>query len=339
MTDAQDRWEVSRWQLMFEEIYGHANRAAGEVNIGFRMLEEVGEVVRECRAREPKQVRYHLPDVFAWLCALCSVRELRLTEVAWDRYQAGCPTCRQIPCLCPPTKSRRGPTLEEPTKRGAPRKRQVSTQEQFTFRDWTLLEWERHLEAVYGDRNDSLDWIDVAARVSEHAGAVAKVIRQRQNITELKKETANVFAWSIALWNCLQAQSATENKSFAALVFDKYPNYCPLCLGRPCKCPRPVARLFISSQMRTQEATALRAAAREAVVESRLEPIMFEDFNAQFFFDPQAEALRRLDECDVLVIVLEKALTKPVYSEFYTAAARDIPIWVFLLEGISQTPA
>jgi hypothetical protein len=45
----QRRWKLSEWQEMFETIYGHRNKASNEVYTWFRLLEEIGELVKETR--------------------------------------------------------------------------------------------------------------------------------------------------------------------------------------------------------------------------------------------------------------------------------------------------
>ena len=339
MSDAHRRWLLSEWQRLFDDIYGSANRASGEVGIAFRMLEEVGEVVKECRSRNSAQLKYHLPDIIAWLCALCSVRELRLTDVVWERYQGGCPSCRSRPCLCMPVPSAALPRVESVralSKRE--RKTARSPEDLFAADDRTIGQWEEDLDAIYGARNNSLDWIEIAARVTEHTAAIAKIIRQRQDIVELRRRIADVFAWTLGIWNSVRSYGVTPESSFSDLLFDKYPNWCPKCRQRPCTCPRPITRVFISSGMRTDESRELRDAAYEVLREHRLEPVRFEDFKGQFFFDQEAEAIRRLSECDALLLILESDLTMPVYAEFYAAAAQQIPRWTFLRESLTALP-
>lgn len=332
---AHRQWKLSDWQAMFEAIYGHRNRPAGENSVWFRVLEEVGEVVRESRYRDADQIRYQLPDIIAWLCAFCSVKELRLSEIAWERYREGCPRCKAKPgCVCPPTKL--GRELSPEKTAGGKRRRKPMEREPELFKqeDWTIGEWERFLDLIYGERNDHLEWLDIAGRITEHAGEVAKIIRQRQETDELKKRVADVFAWTVGLWNSVRAQGVATESSVADLLFDKYPNWCPKCRARPCCCPAPVARVFISSVMREDECTQERAAAREVVLEQRLVPVMFEEFKGQFYFDQEAEALRHLADSDALLLILDKTLTPPVYTEFYAAVSKEKQVWAFLRERI-----
>jgi NTP pyrophosphatase (non-canonical NTP hydrolase) len=116
---------------------------------------------------------------------------------------------------------------------------------------------------LYGARNRGQDWIDIAGRLTEHTGGIAKAIRQRQDLTELRKRIADVFAWTIAVWNSVRAYGVSRESSFADIIFDKYPNACPRCHKRACECPRPIARAFISSVMRGEDSQRLRDAVAE----------------------------------------------------------------------------
>jgi len=328
---AHRRWKLSDWQEMFESIYGHRNKASSEVYIWFRLLEEIGELVRETRYKNRDGIKYHLPDVLAWICAFCLIKGFDLNEIVLERYKEGCPWCKQGTCTCPPGKL--GYTSVESIKkhRKTPKKPVFQTS-MFYKSEWTLEDWEAEFERIYGERNDLLEWLQVAARLTEQAGYVAKTIRQRQETQILKNGIADVFAWTIAVFNSLKATGLTGDIQFADLIFDKYPNWCPKCRSRPCKCPAPIVKVFISSVI--SETVDERFLARLTIEEERFIPVMFEDFKGQFFFDQEAEALKHLQESDLLLLILDKTFTSPVFTEFYTAVSLDKPVLIFLKERI-----
>jgi hypothetical protein len=129
----------------------------------------------------------------------------------------------------------------------------------------------------------------------------------------------------------------TPEITFADIVFDKYPNWCPKCRKRPCACPAPVVRVFISSVM-TQDTRAEREAARDVLLDTHLVPVMFEQFEGRFAFDQEAEALRHLAESDALLLILDNSLTSAVHTEFYAAVSQDKPVWVLLRESVEPLP-
>ncbi len=328
---AHRRWTLSDWQEMFEEIYGHRNKASNEVYIWFRLLEEIGELVKETRYKNRDGIKYHLPDVLAWIYAFCLIKGFDLSQIVLERYKEGCPWCKQEKCICPPGKL--GYTSVESNKK--PKKTSEKTTPQlsiFNKSEWTLGDWEVEFEKIYGDRNDQLEWLQVAARLTEQAGDVAKIIRQRQETELLKQRVADVFAWTIAVFNSLKATGLSGDIQFADLVFNKYPNWCPKCHLRPCKCPSPIVKVFISSVM--SETTNERSLAKQVLEEERFTPVMFEDFKGQFFFDQEAEAIKNLQESDLLLLILDKTLTSSVFTEFYSAISLDKPVLIFLKDRI-----
>jgi thiol-disulfide isomerase/thioredoxin len=186
------------------------------------------------------------------------------------------------------------------------------------------------LEGIYGDRNNPLDWLQVAARLTEQAGIVAKIIRRREETDVLKQGVADVFAWTIAVFNSLKASGLSGDVQFADFVFDKYSNWCPKCRSIPCKCPSPIVKVFVSSVM--SETGNERSAAKQTLEGEHFTPIMFEDFKGPFFFDQEAEAIRNLQESDLLLLILDRTLTLPVHTEFYSAISLGKPVLIFLKE-------
>jgi len=339
--EAHRRYTLRNWQEMFDQIYGQRDRVRTNEELWFRMLEECGELIREARYRDKKNINWHLSDLFAWLCAYCNNNVIRLDEAAWSRYKAGCPVCGRVQnCNCPPRKQE-GPLATVPKPPSRPRKEKTElSAELFPPEKWTLKDWEDFLGKLYGEKNSTLDWLELAANLTEEIGLVGKKIRLREDVELIKQRIADVFAWLVGLFNSYRSQALSTDVEFSDIVWSKYANMCPKCRERACKCKGPIAAVFISSVM--DETREERLAARDVVSALRLVPIMFEDFRGPFPFDQQAEALRKLRESDALVIVLNKNFTPFVFSEFYEGVISDKKILVYLKErpdiepGLSQ---
>ena len=329
---AHRRWKLSDWQEMFEAIYGYRNKASSEVYIWFRLLEEVGELVRETRYKNREGIKYHLPDILAWICAYCSIKEFGLNKIIVDRYKEGCPWCKSVKCICPPGKLAYIPAKSIKKTKKIAKKKVSGDPALFDKSIWTLKDWENEFEEIYGERNNPLEWLQVAARLTEQAGYVAKTIRQREETYVLKQGLADVFAWTIAVFNSLKATGLEGDVQFADYVFDKYPNWCPKCRQRPCQCPAPIVRVFVSSVM--NETVNERLSAKQILQEERFIPVMFEDFKGKFFFDQEAEALKHLQESDLILLILDNTITPPVFTEFYMAVSLNKPIIILLKERI-----
>jgi NTP pyrophosphatase (non-canonical NTP hydrolase) len=87
-------------QAEIEATFGERDRARG-VDGTFRwFVEEVGEVAKALRGRDPDELRHELGDALAWLVSVANVAGVDLEEAA-ARFADGCPRCRQRPCTCP----------------------------------------------------------------------------------------------------------------------------------------------------------------------------------------------------------------------------------------------
>jgi NTP pyrophosphatase (non-canonical NTP hydrolase) len=93
--------ELSEFQDVIRRTYLERDTARG-VDGTFRwMVEEVGELARALRARDPEELRHEVGDVVAWLASVANVCGVDL-DAAAGRYANGCPACAHLPCTCPP---------------------------------------------------------------------------------------------------------------------------------------------------------------------------------------------------------------------------------------------
>jgi NTP pyrophosphatase (non-canonical NTP hydrolase) len=95
------RVELADFQARIEATFGERDRARG-VDGTFRWwVEEVGEVAKALRRRDPAELEHELGDAQAWLASVANVVGVDL-ERAVARYAGGCPRCGRSPCDCPP---------------------------------------------------------------------------------------------------------------------------------------------------------------------------------------------------------------------------------------------
>ena len=92
---------ISEMQDVLRRTYLERDRARGADGVFRWMVEEVGEVARAMRGRDPSAVEREMGDVLAWLASLANVLGVDLERGA-SRYGAGCPKCSAIPCACEP---------------------------------------------------------------------------------------------------------------------------------------------------------------------------------------------------------------------------------------------
>jgi len=98
--------DLRDFQQKIEAIYGERDRARGTASTFMWFVEEVGELARALRSRDPQNLALEVGDVLAWLSTLASMASVDLEEAA-ARYAAGCPRCTGNPCSC-----QRGPSRE-----------------------------------------------------------------------------------------------------------------------------------------------------------------------------------------------------------------------------------
>ncbi|HZD00179.1 MAG TPA: MazG nucleotide pyrophosphohydrolase domain-containing protein, partial [Actinomycetes bacterium] len=92
---------LAELQARIEVTFGERDRARG-VDGTFRWwVEEVGEVAKALRRRDPAELEHELGDALAWLVSVANAVGVRLDR-AVARFAAGCPRCHHSPCTCPP---------------------------------------------------------------------------------------------------------------------------------------------------------------------------------------------------------------------------------------------
>jgi NTP pyrophosphatase (non-canonical NTP hydrolase) len=91
---------LAELQGTIEATFGERDRARG-VDGTFRWwVEEVGEVAKALRRRDPAELEHELGDALAWLVSVANVVGVDL-ERAIARFADGCPRCHHSPCTCP----------------------------------------------------------------------------------------------------------------------------------------------------------------------------------------------------------------------------------------------
>jgi NTP pyrophosphatase (non-canonical NTP hydrolase) len=92
--------ELRELQDQMRRLYADRDEKRG-TDATFRWLtEEVGELARALRRRDPAALEHEFSDVLAWLASVANLVEVDLERAA-ARYAEGCPKCGRTPCGCP----------------------------------------------------------------------------------------------------------------------------------------------------------------------------------------------------------------------------------------------
>lgn len=324
-----ETWTIGQWQKSFHTTYGHRNQKAGATYVWLRMLEEIGEVVQSVRYYRTTQqtLVLALPDIFAWLCAFCDVTGIPLEDAVWTQYQT-CPYCFRVKsCDCGAN-----PLGTPRTRRG-----HESDVPPTPLLRYSVVDWETRLDQLYGERNNTLQPIDLIARLTDHAGRLAKALRKGASRRDLAPLAADVFAWMIAVWNAQRSAAQSALPSFADLVARKYDGRCPACAQPTCGCTE-IVRVFISSSMVDGAARELRVTAHATLAEMGLQSTGFEDVPLNFEYNQQVEALRLLTAADAMLLIVDRAPSAAVKEEIDVALAQRKPLWVAVRRENGSVP-
>ena len=90
---------LAELQDVIERTYGERDRRRGVPASVAWIAEEVGELAQAVRKGTADEQRHEFADVLAWIASLANQLDIDLTN-AIERYAAGCPRCRSLPCSC-----------------------------------------------------------------------------------------------------------------------------------------------------------------------------------------------------------------------------------------------
>jgi NTP pyrophosphatase (non-canonical NTP hydrolase) len=91
--------EIRELQRTLRETYFDRDERRGP-DATFRWLtEEVGELAKALRHRDPEELAHEFSDVLGWLASLANLTDVDLDRAA-ERYANGCPKCGTSPCVC-----------------------------------------------------------------------------------------------------------------------------------------------------------------------------------------------------------------------------------------------
>ncbi|MGH2452725.1 MAG: MazG nucleotide pyrophosphohydrolase domain-containing protein [bacterium] len=91
--------DFAEFQQQIEATYGPRDRRRGLEGTFRRLVEEVGELARALRRRDPRALEHEIGDVLAWTVSVAALAGADAARAA-GRYAAGCPKCGASPCRC-----------------------------------------------------------------------------------------------------------------------------------------------------------------------------------------------------------------------------------------------
>jgi NTP pyrophosphatase (non-canonical NTP hydrolase) len=96
--------EIREAQKFLDSVYGVRDRARGFDKTFAWLVSEVGELAEAMlKNRGENLCMRRLRTSWRGFSALCNVTGVDLEKAFMEKYGAGCPRCRRIPCGCPQT--------------------------------------------------------------------------------------------------------------------------------------------------------------------------------------------------------------------------------------------
>ena len=324
-------FSLDDWQQHFSNIYGHRAGYMTSSQIWYRMLEEIGELVQASRPPSLEGIETTLPDLFAWLAALASARDLSLTQAVGDRFAHGCPHCgKREDCSCIYFPGRAWVEASS-AEAGLPLFDQL--------KGHPIDAWVEVFDRLYGTTNRDRSLMSIIDRLVGNAGDVAKLMRERASSEEVEKGVANVFAWIVAIYIKYRSIKGSDTPPFSDIVIEKYAR-CPKCFRSPCECKPIVSSILVASV--ADDAFEETPFIRRAVTERSI---------LEFIQDPADEELVdtttvpaellihvKARTADAVALVLNRTITMALQSIFYQSLVRGQPIRVFQRLSTEWTP-
>lgn len=90
---------IEEFQDQIRKIYYSKDSVRGIEGTFRWFIEEVGELAKALRSKDPSSLHEEFGDVLAWLVSLGSLLDVDLSKAA-QKYASGCPKCSNIPCNC-----------------------------------------------------------------------------------------------------------------------------------------------------------------------------------------------------------------------------------------------
>lgn len=252
------------YQQQLSHLYANRNASVPAPDLLGRVIGHMGYLYNATKQNPLPLATFedHMPRAFAWLCALTEAAGWTTNDVIAFKYNGVCPYCGQKPC-----------TMEHPianeqinrellatvrSQRAQKKAAGNKTREDQTIplAQWTFAQFAKMFDDLYGEHNKQHKVQDLIAQfyseASEFYEAYFDATKRRDpDATAIMYlELADLFAWSFAIHNALDADEGWFEKAFWDL-FQACPKQCGTI---PCSCP-PVSEDLRLRNWRLSEAT------------------------------------------------------------------------------------
>lgn len=241
------RLNIDEMQYRIGAIYGLRNRSRSPLLLLGHFLVVVRIAVNGLHLADEeydrKRVEASLPRAFAWLCALASSVNTRLSQLIWLKFDGTCPYCDGERCHCLSLDRKRDPERNRLLLEKSRDRRLDQATEPMTF-----VHYQAMFRRIYGELNKKagIDQVGVHtySEIAEATDALLHVrsMTDEEGLTILNLELSDLVAWFFALVNMYRPEySFVDN-------FDRvFADGCYACRQSPCRCPSISHELNLAS--------------------------------------------------------------------------------------------
>lgn len=175
----------------------------------------------------------YFPRAFAWLCALASSLNVRLSQLIWLKFDGVCPYCECEQCECQQAERSRDSVRNKDLLEALGGKRLAEAPSARTFAQYQAM-----FRRIYGPVNTATGPAGVELHAHREVGEANDALLHLRSLEELREtsilnlELSDLVAWFFALLNLYR-----EDYSFLGTFEELFRNGCYVCGNRTCSCP------------------------------------------------------------------------------------------------------
>ncbi|MFW9997478.1 MAG: hypothetical protein ACFFD4_35890 [Candidatus Odinarchaeota archaeon] len=324
-------WNIDDWQKMFDSIYRIKNKVMSVEQICARLVEETAGLVFPVIQQHPNVVKREMPDVFAWLLALCSKVDINLHKVTWEKYKKGCPSCGKLMDCTEAVIIDGGYGLRTDKKISkyeipSPVVDFIQHQE-----PTSLDEWQDLFDMIYGKTNRVMLPHYLLIRLVEDVGFLSKMARKKESKERIAWKLASIFAWLLSLCNRYSYSAERGKYLLSEITWMKYSNSCYKCLNSPCICTK-LQNVYISC---SRKMTGEFKTVKSALEENNLRAIWFDRLEDNQF--PFRVPTTNIENSDAAIVILGESFDPAIYAEFTTISKFVEERFIFIYAKVSTS--
>jgi len=221
-------------QFLIASIYGSRNYRRSPLVLVAHLATNVSGLVGGLLAEDTEYGRAraeaYFPRVFAWICAVLSSLEWRVSQIVHFKYDSVCPYCGAAPCNC-------DLALREPELNRLLLKRLSDRAPLADAAPQPLGFYKEMFATLYGEQNKKhgleLVCLHAVGAVNDVFDALLRVrsLEELRQVDVLHLELADLVAWYFALLNMYDPAFDCERA-----LDEAFDGQCYACKSSPCRC-------------------------------------------------------------------------------------------------------